>query len=138
MTASASDRKCIFCGGTPLTAEHAWPQWIAKHLPEEKVPHLILAQHEGKKDSYSFRGERLPFTTTVRCVCTSCNSGWMHELEATAEPLLAPLILGRKQTWNEWKQSLAAVWAFKTAAILEQAVGRSHAIPPEVLRSVNT
>jgi hypothetical protein len=133
MTGSARRRECIFCGGTPLTAEHAWPQWIAKYLPREKVPHLILAQSEGKEDACSFRGQRLPFTTTARCVCTQCNSGWMHELEATAEPLLAPLIQGRTRIWHEWKQSLAAAWAFKTAAILEYAVGIDQAIPPELL-----
>jgi hypothetical protein len=40
---------------------------------------------------------------------------------------------GRTQIWHEWKQSLAAAWAFKTAAILEYAAGVEPAIPAEVL-----
>ena len=129
---ATTPRVCIFCGGTPVTSEHAWPQWIAKYLPRTKVPHLVLKQYEGRDDTYSFRGERLPFTTTVRCVCLHCNSGWMHELEGTAEPLLSPLIQGKSQVWHEWKQALAATWAFKTMALLEYAVGEIS-IPAEVM-----
>lgn len=128
-----SGRSCIWCGGTPVTAEHVWPQWIAKYLPKVKAPHLVIAEVEGQARAVEFRGERLPFTTVVRCVCEQCNPGWMHELETTAEPILTPVIEGRAQTWHEWRQAVAATWAFKTAIMIEQA-GRSdlRAIPREI------
>jgi hypothetical protein len=96
------------------------------------VPHISLLQEEGREQSIAFRGERLPFTTKVRCVCKSCNEGWMHELETSAEPILAPLILGKSTVWHQWRQSVAATWAFKTAIVLEQAHGDLRAIPTEI------
>jgi hypothetical protein len=122
----------VFCGGTPVTAEHAWPQWIAKYLPGRKVPHLTVVEAEGREPSVKFRGERLPFTTEVRCVCKACNEGWMHELETSAEKMLAPLIQGKPQVWHEWRQATAATWAFKTAIVLDQAHPEFKAIPPEI------
>jgi hypothetical protein len=56
----------------------------------------------------------------------------MHEMEVTAEQLLAPLIQGKPVVWHEWKQSLAATWAFKTAIVLEQSHPSYTAIPPEI------
>ena len=57
----------------------------------------------------------------------------MHELETTAEPILAPLIEGKSQTWHQWRQTVAATWALKTAIMIEQA-GPLHlrAIPQEI------
>lgn len=116
-----------------MTAEHVWPQWIAKHLPEEPAPHFAIAESEGKPLSVEYRGERMPFTTAVNCVCGTCNSGWMHELETSVAPILAPLIEDRPQTWHEWRQAVAAAWALKTAIMIEQAArDKLRAIPSEL------
>lgn len=126
----------MFCGGAPVTAEHVWPRWIAKYLPKRKGEHFHLVESEGNERSIEFRGDRVPFTTTVNCVCKTCNTGWMHELETTAEPILAPLIEGRSQTWHEWRQAVAAAWAFKTAIMIEQAAEENlRAIPVELRQS---
>lgn len=101
-------------------------------MPKEKIPHLNIVEMEGQEQSVEFRGERLPFTTEVRCVCKGCNEGWMHELETSAEPILAPLIQGKSQGWHEWRQAIAATWAFKTAIMLEQAHSELRAIPTEL------
>lgn len=59
--------------------------------------------------------------------------GWMHELETCAEPILAPLIQGQRQTWHEWRQAIAATWAFKTSIMIEQAAEEElRAIPSEM------
>lgn len=129
-----SERACIWCGGTPLTAEHVWPRWIAKYLPEEKSPHHVVVEAEGEEQIVQFRGERVPFSTTVKCVCEPCNTGWMHELETTAEKILAPLIEGKSQVWHEWRQAIAATWALKTSILIEQVQPDLRAIPTELYK----
>ena len=56
----------------------------------------------------------------------------MHEMETTAEPILAPLIQGKQQVWSEWRQAVAATWAFKTSIMLEQTHSDLQAIPPDI------
>jgi hypothetical protein len=125
----------VFCGGSPLTAEHVWPQWIGKYLPKIKGQHFAVVESEGSERTEEFRGERVPFTTKIKCVCETCNTGWMHELETTAEPVLAPLILGKSQTWHEWRQAIAATWALKTSIMIEQGAQNDlRAIPTELYR----
>jgi hypothetical protein len=117
----------------PVTAEHVWPQWISKYLPKVKAEHLVISEVEGEDRTVQFRGLRVPFTTEVNCVCELCNTGWMAELEHTAEHELHAMIEGKHQTLHGWRQSIAATWAFKTAIMIEQA-GRPdlRAIPPEI------
>jgi hypothetical protein len=122
----------VFCGGSPVTAEHVWPQWIAKYLPERKISHLVVVEAEDREPAIEYRGDRLPFTTEARCVCKACNEGWMHELETSAEAILSPLIEGKPAVWHEWRQAIAATWAFKTAIMAEQAHSDLRAIPENV------
>lgn len=123
----------MFCGKGPVTAEHVWPQWIAKYVEnaDEKIPHTAEVRHEGQEPRIEFRGIRVPFTTEAKCVCKPCNEGWMHELETSAEPILAPLIQGKSAVWHEWRQTIAAFWAVKTAMMLEQTQ-KLRAIPAEI------
>jgi hypothetical protein len=124
----------VWCGGTPVTAEHVWPQWIAKYVPEAKIraEHYVVIEAEGQEQAVHFRGERVPFTTEAKCVCKPCNEGWMAEMEHTAEHELHAMIEGRPQTLHEWRQALAATWAFKTAMMVEQAHTSDRAISSEL------
>jgi hypothetical protein len=111
---------CVFCGESPVEAEHVWPQWIAKYLPREKADHFRV-QESAEGREVQPRGFRFPFTTEANCVCHTCNTGWMHELENSAEAEIAAMIQGKPQRLHEWRQSIAASWAFKTAMMLEQS-----------------
>lgn len=132
----------MFCGGSPVTGEHAWPQWIAKYIPAdrlEKVKHLHTFESVDGMTEQS-RGHRYPFTTEVRCVCKPCNTGWMHELETTAEDVLAPLIRGdltsrggRPWRLHQWRQAITATWAFKTAMMLEHTDRPERRTIPQVI-----
>lgn len=96
-----------------------------------KAEHFVIAEAEGQEQSVEFRGERVPFTTEVKCVCKPCNEGWMAEMEHTAEQELHAMIEGRSQTLHEWRQTIAATWAFKTAIMIEQVQATDRAIPSE-------
>lgn len=82
---------------------------------EIKAEHYVIVEAEGEDEAVEFRGERVPFTTEANCVCKPCNEGWMAELEHTAEHELRAMIGGKPQVLHEWRQSIAATWAFKTA-----------------------
>jgi hypothetical protein len=45
----------------------------------------------------------------------------MHELERSAERVLASAIQGDAVVWHEWRQAIAATWALKTAMMVEHA-----------------
>jgi hypothetical protein len=124
----------VWCGGTPVTAEHVWPQWIAKYVPEAKMKaeHYVIIEAEGQEQAVYFWGERVAFTTKAKCVCKPCNEGWMAEMEHTAEHELHAMIEGRSQTLHAWRQTLATTWAFKTAMMVEQAHATDRAIPSEL------
>ena len=52
--------------------------------------------------------------------------------ETSAEKILAPLIQGKPAVWHEWRQAIAATWAFKTAIMAEQAQADLRAIPDDL------
>ena len=48
---------------------------------------------------------------TVKCVCTSCNNGWMSEIEKAAKPTLTYMIRGESITLDTAQQEAVARWA---------------------------
>lgn len=101
---------CVFCGrnDSPLTREHVIADWIAREFPDPKWTRINPAT-----------GERIPFKNSLglvsRKVCKRCNTGWMHNLEDSAKPILLPLIHAQRTTLTLDDQQLIAKWYFKTA-----------------------
>jgi hypothetical protein len=94
----SKQRKCIFCGGTPVTKEH----YLGKSFLQR-----IFA--EGQKTRYDFyrsnfvadkhATEKTQFVATepdvtATCACGPCNSGWMNDARCRIEPLIEPMIRG--------------------------------------------
>lgn len=105
-------RRCIFCGGTKLTKEHVLPDWLAEVVPKpDSATRTVGVAPQAKSNP-----GRL-FTDTVRCVCSTCNSGWMSDLEVAAMPLITPLLRGEITALGEDAQRTLALWAVKTAII---------------------
>ncbi len=98
-----------------MTAEHVLPNWLRDvGLPMDPAQ---------PSSSWLNRSPRVfgppvpPFRTTVRQVCTSCNTGWMSKLETVARRVLAPIILGEPQTILEADQPAVAAWVLKTVLV---------------------
>ena len=128
----------MYCGARPLTGEHVWPQWIAKYVPaalaEQKADHYRVFESDAGR-LVQHRGFRYPFTTEAHCVCEHCNTGWMAELEHTAEHELHAMIEGKPQQLHVWRQAIAATWAFKTAMMLEHSdSAETRTIPSMIYR----
>lgn len=119
------NRVCVFCGGTPLTNEHLYPQWLGKLIaqdprgfPDGQIPQLWIKDGE---EINRWKSDN-PLEFTFRTVCASCNSGWMSNIEGAAKPYLEKMITGTsKITLDEKAQYLIANWMG-----LRTLVARSH------------
>jgi hypothetical protein len=60
--------------------------------------------------------------TKVACK-TNCNGGWMSDLEQRAEPVLTPLIDGRKTTLTVEQQVIITTWMIKCAMVFDGMEG---------------
>ena len=52
-------------------------------------------------------------------VCSTCNNGWMSELETEAKPTLGPIVQDLSIQLDLEDQTKIARWAFKTTIVLE-------------------
>jgi len=136
----STGRVCMFCGGSPVNAEHVWPDWINKVLQANGGLDFTVrhgrSESQGFEDEWSSKG----ITATVRAVCESCNSGWMSELENEASRILRWLIKGSERSLRGPSRALIGLWAAKTVfvadrthKILHRAVPEAH--PPALLGS---
>jgi hypothetical protein len=129
----APSRECVFCGGTTLTKEHVWPQWLKNQpaigvdqlKPFPRRPHV--SPRSTRSDFFTgpiteavVRGEEQPpHLLTVRVVCATCNNGWMASREATAQRILTPLMAGSRTDIDRGDLVKIAAWATKTAMMAE-------------------
>ena len=119
---SAMPRRCIFCGGTPLTKEHAIPSWVSDCLPGEGV--FTQRRESGAQ------WETQALQITVKRACLNCNTGWMSRLEGRAGSLLREPLAGKTQRWSPTEQRRVATWMFKTALMMSLSCGGSR-VPSE-------
>ena len=114
-------RTCVFCGGSPVTKEHVWPDWLRRRTAvSEAVAHRQVFEHHGQTVEERDWNDQ-PFKLTVRAVCRNCNNGWMHQLEQDVEPLLGPMLEGRGKVLHQGGQRRLTTWALKTALMFDQA-----------------
>jgi hypothetical protein len=112
-------RQCIFCDNRANTHEHLWPQWILDRI-------------KGPTDIHGSILGREPFTLPAanpeykyKCVCGSCNHGWMSDLERETMKPLAALMQDIATPLDASQQSTLARWVVKTA-MASEAPGAKH------------
>ena len=120
-------RRCIFCGEGNLSKEHFWPEWAASLLPS-----YLINQHEERSFTISNKTIMNPpkirtksgnaWTKKIRVVCETCNNGWMSQLEASAKPLLTPLIAGRPCIISESTAQIIAKWITLKVLVAENNI----------------
>jgi hypothetical protein len=98
---SKPQKRCVFCGGTPATKGHIWPEWFDRFLPDKASHHQVsvgeILTFKTKADGPTPRmitrqghaGSRKPRNT-----CTMCNGGWMSRLEQANVARMGALIVG--------------------------------------------
>ena len=84
-----------------------------------------LSRSPNRSSCYSgttYVGAAETLAIVFREVCTSCNTGWMEQLERAARPVLEPMLLGAapgtSRVLNPDQQAILATWAVKTSLLL--------------------
>jgi hypothetical protein len=108
-----SSGRCLFCGDVgSLSREHVIPRWVGKRLGIRAV-----AQ---ERSGTTRRLDAL--SVVLPQVCVRCNTGWMHDLEQRASPVLGPMLIGPASllpiTLDPSQQATLATWAIKTSLLL--------------------
>ena len=104
-------RRCIFCGNSPVSKEHAVPLWAAKLVkadPRFRPPDHVTHTRRTPKRTHEWQGNDVD--VTAKCVCAACNNGWMAEIEDRAKPLLTPMILGNRISLTMQEQEAITSW----------------------------
>lgn len=120
-----TQRRCAFCGRTPVTREHGWPKWLNKVVPNKTLRRTDISDDFIPRS----RGTRSSVAgAEIRAVCKSCNSGWMSDIETTAQQILGPMIQGREMKLSKDAQAIIATWLIKTCLVHSLAYSAQHQI----------
>ena len=86
-TAALMAKACIFCGSSTnkITREHIVADWISDLFSGYGRATAGIISRDRSMQQY----QAALFQQTTRQVCTSCNSGWMSQLERGVSPPLA-------------------------------------------------
>jgi hypothetical protein len=57
----------------------------------------------------------------MKCVCSQCNNGWMHDLEQRSIPVLGAMLHDIATPLDSEQQATLALWSLKTAIVVEAA-----------------
>jgi len=118
-----STRKCIFCTETATSIEDAWPRWLLRRLPGSRSSIMYAERGAGAVlESWPTKSAAI----RVKRVCGHCNNGWMSRLENRAKPVIESLIDDRRDALHLKSMQSIAVWAVKTAMVLESALPPSE------------
>lgn len=152
----SGSRRCVFCGGTPVSSEHVLPKWLrntpagaaafARGAGQTLPPHyiggfVVNPGPSGRLDvswqGYE-RGVRIPgLQIEVKAPCKPCNNGWMSKLELEAQQVLSPLITDAgPQLIPAEDSAVLRRWALKTAAMFEFNHPPSRSFSQDVLDAI--
>jgi hypothetical protein len=121
-------RRCVFCGGGPLTHEHVIPRWLTDDLPEQVAwrgqdQMIVMTPPRGDRSRLHLPHREAPEAfnaLTAKVVCKTCNNGWMNDaIEGTARPTLAALVRGEHRALEPADVHAVAAWAVKTSLIAQ-------------------
>ncbi|MCP3682534.1 MAG: hypothetical protein GY861_07565 [bacterium] len=114
-------RQCIFCGNKPVTNEHVFGTWLSPLFPAPTAKQMFIDRETFVKGQSTNITRRYPLNIDlqVKQVCSSCNSGWMSNLENEVMAILPEIFNGTKSSITYDEQSILASWATKTAITIQ-------------------
>ena len=122
---------CIFCGGTPVSREHLWPDWLRREAATtESFDHRLEQEVDGV-ETRDINFSTPPFNQVVRAVCAACNGGRMSTIEEDAKPILQDLIYGRRRMLDRDDKRKIATWAFLKACVFDELHPQERVVPAE-------
>ena len=132
-------RLCIFCNGDgKISKEHVFAEWLRDYFPRysertHKSAFISWMDESGPSAPVDRRSKHQGHlgTKKLRVVCSTCNGGWMSNLEGCAKSALPPLMAGQRCNITEGGQKLLATWAAKTAMVAERLLPETDITQPE-------
>ena len=109
-------RTCMFCQEQATSKEDIWPQWLTKQFPLSDASCMEAERGGQKLGTWKNKSPKL---LPARCVCGSCNSGWMSRLEVEMKPIVESILDKQLRVLDASSQAVISVWAIKTAMALE-------------------
>ena len=109
-------RKCLFCQKKARSREDIWPQWLAKQFPLSEDSQMEAERGGHKLGTWQSGTSQL---LRSKCVCGDCNNGWMSKLEQETKPIVESILSEKLRALDVSSQAVIAVWATKTAMVLE-------------------
>jgi hypothetical protein len=108
------------------SVEHAWPQWLLESVGGFDSQSATEAQFGAGSQEVSWIGPEV----TVKCVCQTCNHGWMSTLEVEAKPV-ASFINDLALPLSAPEQSTLSRWSMKTTMVFEATSRKTFYSPEE-------
>jgi hypothetical protein len=133
-------RNCVFCDGPAGSREHALPKWLVEAM--QANTNRALPSYLGDRTGVELQGNpRATSNLITKRVCSTCNSGWMGELEGGMKKILEDLVKPDRKDFS--RASLQQLrthepalrrWLVKTAETLSHLVSRSgvQQVPPHI------
>jgi hypothetical protein len=107
-----------------MSNEHLWPEWVRKLLPsslsEQNVNYTMDDSHLGRVRQINLK----LFDLTVKDVCESCNTGWMHRIEDAMKACTEHLLLGGSRELHAGGQATIATWAVLKTLVMSRVMPR--------------
>lgn len=109
-------RRCIFCGKTPVSNEHIYPEWLRslliydpRGLPKSSLEQVSHRRIKQRQQSRRWMSDK-PFNHTIKSVCKTCNETWMSDIENSAIQYLSPMIRMRETSFDAEAQNIISRW----------------------------
>ncbi|MFZ0797235.1 MAG: hypothetical protein WAM98_05555 [Terriglobales bacterium] len=106
-------KQCLFCDNVADTKEHLWSDWILQGLKRTHPIRQVIQ----KSDPKEFYGD-----VRIKCVCSTCNSGWMSDLENSVRSVVGAMVHDISVTIDVETQRAISRWITKTSMVLEAAI----------------
>ncbi|MEL4294047.1 hypothetical protein [Shewanella xiamenensis] len=141
MAMKNKDSYCIFCGGTGMSKQHVWPDWMKTVIPrenkQEHYQNMIKLQFDDSKYA-SITPEILKkrghvATRKIRNVCKKCNGGWMSRLETSVKPKMTDMMLNKQTILTNSEMLSISAWAVMISIMAEFTDIPTKSIPDQDL-----
>ena len=114
---------CIFCGNLLLTQEHIYADWLYPYLtksyPRTRHEFNIRTNINGPIIEGANIKNGNPTTKKIKCVCQTCNGGWMSALQSEVKPILLELLNGNWNRSTTAQQLTLSAWITMFVMVLE-------------------